>query len=1033
MSDSPFYDVAVIVPLEQEVSEVLDVFTFVENHSTDTALRIQVHAGTEHRILVIQQNEPGKENAARTARHLLSEFDIGLIVCIGIAGSISNDLRLGDVCYSGTVMDVTENGKAEDVPSGIKLSLCSTYYETPLNITSALSFSRTFPEHKERYNEWKLSCAVFAEELGIISVQNRKGTAISEPFPNTLNGVICCGMVTKSEEYNSALKSANRKVLAIETESGGIFSEAKPQGVPCLTIRGISDYADKHKNDLEDVTGERIRRIAAHNAASFFKLQFSLPPFLAVLANVRNEKQLPLNLEEASIDSPALTLARSLSKIADLTDERLRDVSPEYKLQSKGYHLPIPRVREINATGLSQSYSAHPVELHTALRSEDVVIISIPKNYPDRSLPWVFAADLLTSEINGKQVVPLVVAGERVAPPGSGLEEVANYGVSVSAFVNEASVVYIIDEIPMGSSTKMRFLEEQIKAKSGVKFVILTKRDWRVIDASSFCSAIGGSNYSLTDISFCEMAHFVEKNFDVGAIESEAIALRLQDTFRRFDLSAHPTYFSGINRDLLTSLMLANRRAELIQLSVAGFLTLAVSADAADIKLSRTTRERFLRALAVSTKVEKKTFSQSDLIEMAENFASHYGYEINAIKFVQSFLDVGILFVEDDKVVFALSFVESYLLAEELCSDTQSAVVYFGMNSDDFDLETFDIYAELGACPEVVCAIIASIDQSISDWQLGPGQDDILLTGKVHPTILKTPDRLNVIHQRIEKLKADVSAGNGHRQEKQKILDLTDRVRETASEKAEFGNRSDGQGNRDAERTIEQARISRALKSFAVGVALLGAGSEDLDARSKEEIAGKLLQLSALIIHHWTSAYAVVNFSEIRDQILNSDELASIISKDGPLKNKSEGRHFLGSLIDILEFSFLGEPFRRVAGHLCGGAGHRVLGKIVARTEPRRVMERLLKGLWLSDIDSERGKKELDDVAKILPRHVFLRSIIGVHLMTRVYWDHWAKDDRLRLLDAAGEIIGRELQLNKGAIRRQVEGGSDAEGGDAED
>jgi hypothetical protein len=70
--------------------------------------------------------------------------------------------------------------------------------------------------------------------------------------------------------------------------------------------------------------------------------------------------------------------------------------------------------------------------------------------------------------------------------------------------------------------------------------------------------------FQLSGVSFLEIAHFVQKNFGMTGSEAEVIALRLRDTFRSFDLSAHPTHFAGISRGIVSALLQANRRAELI-------------------------------------------------------------------------------------------------------------------------------------------------------------------------------------------------------------------------------------------------------------------------------------------------------------------------------------------------------------------------------------------------------------------------------------------------------------------------------------
>jgi hypothetical protein len=167
------------------------------------------------------------------------------------------------------------------------------------------------------------------------------------------------------------------------------------------------------------------------------------------------------------------------------------------------------------------------------------------------------------------------------------------------------------------------------------------------------------------NISFVEIAHFIQKNFSMSGTEAEVIALRLRNTFDEFSLSAHPTYFAGIPRETLSALLQANRRAELIQLAVDGFLTFIVADDSSDVNLSRTTRSRFLRKLAVSLNLEKRSYAQSELIEFTKAFSGYHDFDIDPLEFIQGFINKGILHFENDSVRFSLPFIASYLLESD--------------------------------------------------------------------------------------------------------------------------------------------------------------------------------------------------------------------------------------------------------------------------------------------------------------------------------------------------------------------------------
>lgn len=960
----------------------------------------------------------GKGSASESIQDALSLYNFGLIVCIGIAGSLTSDLRLGDVCYSERILDVTENAKVDDIDSNMNIHLSPVYFDTPAELVAAINFSRVFPELQPAYVQWQTECKNFADSLLEGPVMERDGFEKILDVPKSKNGAIVCGLVTKSAHYNSRILGVERKALAIETESGGVFVEGKRLGIPCLTIRGISDHADQNKTKLEAATGEKVRRIAESNAARFFRLQLSHDGFIAALKKNRNLQQFPLDLETKFADNPFETITNAIAKIDEFIDGRLRELSPEFRLQAKGYRLPVPRIQQVQyAGGLGQNFSPDPLEIRNTLEVERVVLLSLSRNYPDYSLPWVIAADLVKAEISGKQALPVVVSGSRIRPPSGFLSTESEYQFPVPESIIGTQVIYIIDEFPPDSPTRMRFLEAQIKACPTAKFVIISRIETNIITAGDFSSAVGANFYNLTSVSFGEIAYFVQKNFDIGSIEAEVIALRLQETFQHFDLSAHPTYFAGISKEVLVSLLQANRRAELIQLAVDGFLTFVVSGDMAKVRLSRTTRARFLRTIVADVNLEKKIYTQIDLISMATDFATLQDFEIDPISFVSSFIDSGILHFQNGQARFALPFVESYLLAVELVEHSDKAKKYFDLNQSKFDVATFDIYAELGASPAVVQHVKDSINSSLLYMNIESHQDHILLSN-IQPSSMRNLERLDNLQKSMQRTFNDIREGKGNIERKQRILNVADQVRNAAVDQSGYG-RNSTQG----ETSEDELKADFAVRSWVVGTTLLGAGAEDLNGSLKQDIAQQLVELGTSIIHRWTLVNSKVDFEAIKLEMTSDQSMSEIMGDTS--YDIADLRVRIAGVVDLFEFAFLAEPARRILGHLCDGARQKVLAVSVERARPAGLINEIFHGAWLSDIDGERGGALLTEVMRKLPNAPFLRMIIAIHLLTRVYWSHWRKEDRMRLLDLAAELMKPIFQIDKGKIRRNLVDSSD--------
>jgi len=962
------------------------------------------------RALIVQQEGMGRTHAGRAVSETLSEFDVGLIVCLGIAGSLTSDLRLGDVCYSNNIADVLDNARAVDNSAGqLDIALSLTYFSTPREVIAAFNFCRVLPDLQPGYKKWQDDQKKFADEIGILSAIPGN----HNNYPSSVDGLIVCAAVSKSEVYNQKLRAIDRKVLAVETESGGIFEEAARRSVPAVTIRGISDLANADKSRLEKSTGGSVRKLAAVNCATFLKLQLSNPYFLRLLDRRRVAKSQLSPLDIAKPQDNQRDLATAVSEIGQYIDERLRELSPDFKLQQKGYRLPTPRMRLVDTGALLFSRS-DPIEIREALQTRSYALLNLTRNYPDNSLPWVVAADLLISSLNGKQPIPIVVEGQLVSPPKSDFISLAGYQFDDLKGRPGVQLVFIIDELPLKSRSRTKYLEGQIKLYPDAKFFFITRSEPLVVAESDFASAVAADAFELSGVSFSEISHFVQKNFGMTGSEAEVIALRLRETFRHFDLSAHPTYFAGIPREVLSALLQANRRAELIQLAVDGFLTFVVAGDVADITLSRTTRSRFLRRLAVQINVEKRNFSLEEIVSFTKQFSAEFDFGIDPLAFVNSFVDVGILRFVDDKVEFSLPFIESYVLASELASDEKVASRYFILGPD-FDLHSFDLYAEIGASDRIVCEVIEGLERAIKEYGLKSGETHVLLTDKVRPVLMSHPEQFDVIQKRLRKTAEDVEFGKGDTVKKQRFLDVADRIREEVADKA---NSSGGE-----ERTEEDERVAKVLQNWLIAVALLGAGAEHLSAEIKQMLAGLLVEVSSVIVHRATESLLTVDFADVKARLQADPEVVEVFKGASVDGNDSAGvRRFIGGLVDVLEYSLFGGALRRVLHQLCEGARQKVLATSVEKANVTGSIESIIRAAWLADIESRRGKDRLVEAIKQLPNSPFLRSSLAAHFVTRVYWNHWRKEDRLVLLNAAEEALkGFNINLNKGELKRLIE------------
>lgn len=1023
MTEKTFFDILLLAPLEEELSEVFSVFPHQTDHSENGHVVFEVDTGnSEITMLVANIPDFGKQEAARRTRELLGKYSFGLITCIGIAGRLSTDLKLGDVCYSGNVLDLNERIKISDEhnekksagkekETKTKFAFTPTHYETPQVLTRKLNFIRTNPKYSALKSGWEESCKEYLyrkfDEIGLdFDYQSNEYRAT----PISKNGKIACASVSASEEYNAEIKKTDRKLLALETEASGLFEAIDECGnrQPCLIIRGISDFADSDKNNLESRTKDIFRYIAAKNAALFLMYQFKNEEVVGFVREQRGEHFKKASGDLLPLEQPKDSLSEIYNNIDIEIENRLNELSPEYKAKPKGYELPVPRVRTLlNGQQDIEDDDRKDYEPEELINQSDLSVIDIPRSYPDKSLPWVIAKQLTVSEFEGRSVVPLVIDGGNIRPPSAGLvKSCSMFDLSKVNGLSEFQIVFIIDGIDLTSKTRMEFLKKELDSYPTAKTIVFSHGQGNMIFDNPFVLELGGQVFEICDVSFLSISNFINKNFGVEMGEAEVMAYRLSNTFEDFDLYAHPTYFAGISRDTLYSLVRANRRVELIELAVAGFLTFLVAEDKADISLSRTTREKFLQEIAYEICVEKKAYNKAELVEYTQEYADKNDFNIEPLQFLTAFVDKGILNFDKitENVDFSLPFVRTYLLGQYLSRRPAIAKRYFDF-SDQIDMQTFDLYCEIGLDDAIKKTVIDRLKSHLPDDSL-PQVQNIFLSDKLDPEFLKKVQDKGKIQDKIARKIKALKNSDSDGESKQRMLDVNRRISERAHKESSksFSEKDEG----DSYTTLAQ--------DWVLGGMMLSAGAEDLPAVEKREIATLLIKLADVLIERMTSKRVSVDFHKVRADLLDS-EYAKRWLKAAEDEAEREGiTSFMNLSIDISEIQFLSTPLIGILNHMCEQVGRKVLARSINVEEDEPEMQKILRHVWLADLDSQLGKKPLQAIMKKAPRANFLRLMLATLLINRVYWSHSNRRDRDTLLDLTNEIIkpiGRAFDKKK--------------------
>ena len=411
------------------------------------------------------------------------------------------------------------------------------------------------------------------------------------------------------------------------------------------------------------------------------------------------------------------------------------------------------------------------------------------------------------------------------------------------------------------------------------------------------------------------------------ASASEVVAVRLRKTFHKYALSAHPSYFAGIPKSTLNALLQVNRRAELIELAVAGYLSFVVSEDLEPIARSRTTREKFLAELAVSIKAERRSFTEAQLTTYAEQFAGKHDFKISPARFVALFFEKRILHIEDGLVHFTLPSMELYLLAKRLVETTEDVVGYFALDVEKFDHRTFTLYAEIGASALVINNIRNKLDESIINLSEHNRGEGTLIENKIIPEALKNRGRLQSLQKQLTKAEDDVRNERDQSHAKQRLLDTSDKIREEAAAKL-LQSQKPFNSTDDEKRTLSVDE--KAIVVWSVSTGLLGSGAERLEAKTKREIIAKNVKLAKMIVNIVTIAYRKVDFSELKIRLAQVD-LTRWIAKSTSEADLREAKSLLELIVYYIELIFIQQPFLTIVGFMCEEARYAVLAESINR------------------------------------------------------------------------------------------------------
>jgi serine/threonine protein kinase/nucleoside phosphorylase len=261
------YDLGFIVPLNEEFRVLSELCPVIDSEVHDAIHYYTLELpDSNYRAVAVVLGDMGKNLASHVTERVLNYVKLKVIVLLGIAGALDRDLKLGDVVVANEINEFQAASKAVQEGKTFAFQYSGNHWKTSFALTEC---ARSFEfSDKSLYGAWRDQVKDFRNSLRLRQEQ----LLLANDFPEIRVGHIASGdTVGASKAYAIELRGIDRKFLAIEMEAAGAAQVAHGRGepVPIMVIRGVSDFADERKEELDSAGDGVWRKYAMYSASAF--------------------------------------------------------------------------------------------------------------------------------------------------------------------------------------------------------------------------------------------------------------------------------------------------------------------------------------------------------------------------------------------------------------------------------------------------------------------------------------------------------------------------------------------------------------------------------------------------------------------------------------------------------------------------------------------------------------------------------------------------------------------------------------------
>ncbi|MCU0429222.1 MAG: 5'-methylthioadenosine/adenosylhomocysteine nucleosidase [Cytophagaceae bacterium] len=233
----------IIAPMHEEIELILE---HTEVHSIVKSGQREYHCGRIHnKEVVVALSRIGKVASGVTAAVMIEKFGISQLIVTGVAGAISESLRIGDLVVA-----------TECVQHDLDARPMFSQFEAPL-------LGKAFFECHEPLQRKAMECCQALLENnfnGLIHPDDIEKFQLNQAKLH--QGQICCGdQFIGTDEQLQRIRADLREVLAVEMEGGAVGQVCFEYDVPYVVMRSISDTAN-HQATVD--FNAYIKRVARH-------------------------------------------------------------------------------------------------------------------------------------------------------------------------------------------------------------------------------------------------------------------------------------------------------------------------------------------------------------------------------------------------------------------------------------------------------------------------------------------------------------------------------------------------------------------------------------------------------------------------------------------------------------------------------------------------------------------------------------------------------------------------------------------------